>query len=360
MQDGRQTLEQIKSEFEQLAEGFQIDQKKEKIAELEQVSVAQGFWDDQDNARSVMQELDGIREEVQTFETIRDNLEVLLSLAESAEDAESLEEDIRELNKLFQSFKMTSYLGGDFDKKSAVVSIHAGQGGTEAMDWSSMLFRMYTRYCERRGWKYDVVDMTEGEEAGIKSVTFEVFGNYAYGYLKGEAGAHRLVRKSPFNANNLRQTSFALVEVMPELDEHDLPDIEIKDEDIEIQFYRSGGHGGQNVNKVSTAVRLIHTPTGVTVTAQTERFQEQNRKIGMNLLRARLWARQQAMNEAKVKEIKGDYRPASWGNQIRSYVLDKKMVKDLRTDVETGDTDSVLDGDLQEFIEAELRLFQKK
>jgi len=233
----------------------------------------------------------------------------------------------------------------------------AGQGGTEAMDWTSILYRMYIRFCENREWKTEMLDISEGEEAGYKSVTFKITGSYAYGYMKGEAGTHRLVRKSPFNANNLRQTSFALAEVLPELEEMDeVAGIEIKNEDLEFQFYRSGGSGGQNVNKVSTAVRLIHQPTGLVVTAQTERFQEANRKIAMELLRAKLWAREQAMREANVKDLKGEYRPASWGNQIRSYVLDKKMIKDLRTLVETGNTEAVLNGDLDAFIEAELRL----
>ena len=224
------------------------------------------------------------------------------------------------------------------------------------MDWANMLYRMYLRYCEKRDWKVETVDMSEGEEAGVKSVTFKVGGVYAYGYLKGEAGTHRLVRQSPFNADNLRQTSFALVEVLPELDETDLPEIEIKDSDLDWQFFRASSQGGQNVQKVSTAVRLKHIPTEIVVTAQTERFQEQNRKIALSLLRAKLWAREQVMKEKKVKELKGEYRPASWGNQIRSYVLHPyKMVKDLRTQVETADSEAVLDGDLDKFIESEIQ-----
>jgi len=215
---------------------------------------------------------------------------------------------------------------------------------------------MYTRFCERRDWTYEVLDYNSGEEAGIKSVTFKVSGRFAYGYLKGEAGTHRLVRQSPFNADKLRQTSFALVEVMPELEDVDLKDITIKDEDLDWQFIHSGGHGGQNVNKVATAVRLTHIPTGIVVTAQSERFQEQNRKIAMNLLLGKLWLLEQEVSKGLKKELKGDYRPASWGNQIRSYVLHPyKMVKDLRTEVETGNPDAVLDGEIDEFIEAELR-----
>src|SRR5260221_6770325 len=199
------------------------------------------------------------------------------------------------------------------------------------MDWVSMLTRMYLRFFERRGWKADVLDQTDGEEAGIKSIVIQVTGTYAYGYLKGEIGTHRLVRQSPFNADKLRQTSFALVEVLPEFEDTDLPDIEIKDEDLEIQFFRSGGHGGQNVNKVSTAVRFKHIPSGIVVTAQTERFQEQNRKIALNLLRAKPWAKSREQAIADKQQIQGEYQPASWGTQIRSYVLHPyKMVKDLR------------------------------
>jgi peptide chain release factor 2 len=223
------------------------------------------------------------------------------------------------------------------------------------MDWTSMLYRMYMRYSERKDWKTETIHVSDGEEAGIKSITFKVEGKYVYGNLKGEAGTHRLVRQSPFNADKLRQTSFALVEVLPELREVDLPDVVIKDEDCEWQFFRASSQGGQNVQKVSTAVRLKHKPTGITVTAQTERYQEQNRKYALSLLRAKLWLLEKNKSKETKEELKGEYRPASWGHQIRSYVLHPyKMVKDLRTEVETSDTEGVLDGDLDKFVEAEL------
>ena len=265
------------------------------------------------------------------------------------------------LKSFSYKFKIFSFLSGLYDRKDAIVSIHAGQGGTEAMDWASMLYRMYLRFCEKRGWEVETINLSEGEEAGIKNVVFEVKGDYAYGYLKGEAGTHRLVRQSPFNADKLRQTSFALVGVVPKLEAVDLPDIKVKDDDLEWQFYRSSGHGGQNVNKVSTAVRLKHIPTGITVTSQTQRSQSQNRETALDLLRAKLWLLEQEKEDVRLQNIKGDYRPASWGNQIRSYVLHPyKMIKDLRTKVETSDVEGVLGGDIDKFIEAELKLSKSK
>jgi peptide chain release factor 2 len=220
-----------------------------------------------------------------------------------------------------------------------------------------MLFRMYLRFCENRKWKVIVLSEVAGEEAGIKSITFRIEGEYVYGYLKGESGTHRLVRQSPFNADRLRQTSFALVEVLPEFEEVDIPDIQTADDDLEWQFFRASSQGGQNVQKVSTAVRLKHKPSGVVVTSQSERYQEQNRKYALNLLRSKLWVLEQEKLRNKKKKIKGDYVPATWGTQIRSYVLHPyKMVKDLRTNIETSDTDSVLGGEIDKFIEAELKL----
>lgn len=360
MDDLNQRVAALSSEFKQIRETINIAERKEELRVLEAESMQPNLWDDPDKARGIMQKLDAVKVEIEEIENLEGTIQTLQSLANDEGLTEDLRSDVQKTEKEFQKFKLKSYLSGPYDKRNAIMTLVAGQGGTEAMDWTSMMYRMYIRFCETREWKTEMLDISEGEEAGYKSVTFKISGNYAYGYLKGEAGTHRLVRKSPFNANNLRQTSFALVEVLPELEEMDeVSGIEIKNEDLEFQFYRSGGSGGQNVNKVSTAVRLIHEPSGIVVTAQTERFQEANRKIAMELLRAKLWAREQAMREANVKHLKGDYRPASWGNQIRSYVLDKKMIKDLRTQVETGNTEAILNGELDEFIEAELRLPQK-
>ncbi len=343
-------MDDLIDRLNKLKEVIDLPSKKKKIETLEFEVADPNLWNDQSRARKVTQELSDLKKEVAEIEELSEDLEIIKTLGE--------EESLKSVEKKLQKLELMSYLSGDYDGKNALISIHAGQGGTEAMDWVSMLYRMYLRFCERRGWGTETVDYTAGEEAGIKSVTFEVTGGYAYGYLKAEAGTHRLVRQSPFNADKLRQTSFALVEVLPELDEVDF-EVSIKDEELEWQFVRSGGHGGQNVNKVSTAARLTHIPTGIVVTASTERFQEQNRKIALNLLRGKLWLLEKAKAENEKKGLKGDYRPASWGTQIRSYVLHPyKMVKDLRTNVETGNTDAVLDGEIDEFIEAELKLIK--
>lgn len=357
MQDLKKIVEEMRLRIDKIASSVDIPQKRKDLEILETEASAPNFWDNQEAAQKKMQELGDLKNEISTFDDLYGEIEALFELSESDELSSELKKDIADTEKRLDKLELTTFLSGRYDKKDAIVSIHAGQGGTEAMDWTSMLFRMYFRFCEKKGWKVDVLDENVGDEAGLKSVSFLITGSYAYGYLKNEAGTHRLVRQSPFNADKLRQTSFAQVEVLPELEESDTPEVEIKDEELDWQFFRAGGHGGQNVNKVSTAVRLTHKPTGIVVTAQTERFQAQNRKNAENLLRAKLWALEQEKRAKEESNLKGDYVAPSWGTQIRSYVLHPyKMVKDLRTEYETGNAEAVLDGDLDDFIEAELKL----
>jgi peptide chain release factor 2 len=357
MYDLKQRISDLAEKYAEFLKSVNLDGKKDDYKKLEADSTDPELWNDQDKARSTLRKFSDLKKEIEEIENLGEEVNTLKELATLEDLSEELEKEVIKAEKIFQKLTLSSFLSGKYDKNNAIVSIHAGQGGTEAMDWSSMLLRMYLKYCENKGWETAVIDMTSGEEAGIKSVTFKAVGNYAYGYLKGEAGAHRLVRQSPFNADKLRQTSFALVEVLPELEDVDFPDMQLKDEDIEVQFFHSSSQGGQNVQKVSTAVRLTHKPTGIVVTAQAERFQEQNRKNAMNLLKAKLWALEQEKALQEKRDIKGEYKPAAWGTQIRSYVLHPyKMVKDLRTEVETSNTEAVLDGELDLFIEAELQL----
>ncbi|HLE48812.1 MAG TPA: peptide chain release factor 2 [Patescibacteria group bacterium] len=353
----KEKVDELVASFENIRKNYNLAKQEEDLHILEGKSTDPEFWNNQESARKVMQELSDLNDEIQRFKEIESNITLLSDLAKQNSLSDDMEKSVSDTKRMLDKLKVELLLSEPFDKRSAIISIHAGQGGTEAMDWASMLYRMYLRFCEIRKWNTIVLSVSEGEEAGLKSVSVKIEGKYAYGYLKNEAGTHRLVRQSPFNADNLRQTSFALVEVLPELEETDLPDIQIKEEDLDWQFYRASTQGGQNVQKVSTAVRLKHIPSGIVVTSQTERFQEQNRKFALEHLRALLWIRKQEEEKNQVEKLKGEYRPASWGNQIRSYVLHPyKMVKDLRTNVETSDPDKVLDGEIDKFIEAELGL----
>lgn len=354
-------MEQIKEKFDELLKRLEalsgkldFEKIQQNILKLQSESMKTGFWDDRQKAEKIMQELAEDTKLVDQIDNLQKRIEAAQAMLEP-ELKEELESEIHKVTKELDRLELDTYLSGFYDKNNAILSVHAGQGGVEAMDWAEILERMYLRYAERHGWKADVVDITSGEEAGIKSVTITIDGRYAYGYLRNEAGVHRLVRQSPFNADRLRQTSFALVEVLPQVEESQ--EIEIAENDLEWEFFRSSGHGGQNVQKVSTAVRLRHKPSQIVVTAQTERYQEQNRKIALSLLRAKLWAREQEKLVEEEKKLKGEYKVVGWGNQIRSYVLHPyKMVKDLRTGFESNEPDKILDGELDGFIDAELQL----
>ena len=319
--------------------------KKKKINELEKLTQEKDFWKDNKKAVKISSELAELQEEVDTWE----KLEKELSKIKESSELSIWEEKFKK-----EEFK--ALFSGLYDKKHAIISIYSGAGGTEAQDWANMLLRMYSRYAESHNFKNKLIDVGYGQEAGIKSAVLEIDGPYAYGYLKGENGVHRLVRLSPFNADNLRHTSFALVEVLPEISEDVEKEIEIKPDDLKIDTFRSSGPGGQNVNMRSTAVRLTHLPTKITASCQSERSQAQNRERALKILYTRVYQRKLQEQEKEKSDLRGTLPSAEWGSQIRSYVLHPyKMVKDHRTEIESSNPEEVLNGDLDKFIEAELR-----
>lgn len=340
---------------------FDLGGKKKKISQLEELTQEKDFWKDTKRAGKISEELADLKEEIKFWNDIDKELSGLTEIVEMGEIdgglKNEIEEKLKDLEEKFKKEEFKALFSGKYDNKNAILSIYSGAGGTEAQDWANMLLRMYSRYTEAHKFKIKILDINYGQEAGIKSTTIEVSGSYAYGHLKGENGVHRLVRLSPFNADNLRHTSFALVEILPDISEDISKEVEVKPDELKIDTFRSSGPGGQNVNMRSTAIRISHLPTGIVVSCQSERSQAQNKERALRLLYTKLYQKKIQEKEKEKSELRGELPSAEWGSQIRSYVLHPyKMVKDHRTDVETSDAEEVLGGNLDKFIEAELKL----
>ena len=355
----KQKLRDLGPELDKLSAALDIESAKQEAARLEDETAQDGFWNDLERSQKVQMRLKQLQNKVTRQEKLIaswEDLTTLCEMGQEEDDADILEElksEFAELEERVEETRMTTLLSGEYDNSNAILQFHAGAGGTEAQDWAQMLYRMYTRWAERHGFVYKILDYEEGDEAGIKSAAISIEGENAYGLLKSENGVHRLVRVSPFDANARRQTSFAAIEVMPELEDDN--SVEIREEDIEMQVYRASGAGGQHVNKTSSAVRLIHKPTGIVVASQQERSQFQNKDNCMKMLRAKLLELKAQQHAEKISDIKGVQLKIEWGSQIRSYVfMPYQMVKDTRTGFETSNIDGVMDGDLDGFLNAYL------
>lgn len=356
-------LGQKEQSLRDLGASLDLDNKKKRIAELDRMMEEPDFWTDPEKANQYSTEDRRLKDEVKSYEELvqsYDDIGALIEMAEEEEDQDSVAEVREMLDDFIERLDQMStklLLSGEYDSMNAILRLNAGAGGTESNDWAGMLYRMYTRWAERHGFTLKVLDYLEGDEAGIKSVTIEIDGEYAYGYLRSEAGVHRLVRISPFNAQAKRQTSFVSCDVMPDIETE--IDIEVRPEDIKMEVFRASGAGGQHINKTSSAVRLIHIPTGIVVACQEERSQLQNRNKAMQMLKARLYLKEKEEQEAMLAGIRGEVKDNGWGSQIRSYVLQPyRMVKDLRSGEQTSNTDAVLDGDIDRFITAYLKWMQ--
>ena len=355
----KQKLRDLGPELDKLSAALDMDSARAEAQKLEDETAQDGFWNDLERSQKVQQRLKQLQNKIARQDKLVaewQDLTALCEMGQEADDAELLDElkaGFQTLEEKVEESRMATLLSGEYDSSNVILTIHPGAGGTEAQDWAQMLYRMYTRWTERHDFTYQILDYEDGDEAGIKSASIAIQGDNAYGLLKSENGVHRLVRVSPFDANARRQTSFAAVEVMPEIEDDD--EVEIRDEDIEMQVYRASGAGGQHVNKTSSAVRLIHKPTGIVVASQQERSQFQNKDNCMKMLRAKLVELKQQQHAEKISDIKGVQMKIEWGSQIRSYVfMPYQMVKDTRTGYETGNIDNVMDGDLDGFINAYL------
>lgn len=339
---------------------FDLDTVKVEIKALEKEMLLKDFWNNQEHAQSVSKEFAKLTEEVAVWEGINSEIKELKEMAELYynQGDDSVSEDVLiqllDLTKRFEKMEFATLFAADYDKENAIVSIHAGSGGTEAQDWTQMLLRMYVRFAEDKNWKVTILSESRADDVGLKSVTLKVAGRYAYGYFRSEAGVHRLVRISPFDAEKMRHTTFALVETLPELE--DVADLELNTKDLRIDTFLASGHGGQSVNTTYSAVRIVHIPTGTTVSCQNERSQQQNKETALKILKSKLHQIKLKERDEQKKQLRGEYHSAEWGNQIRSYVMHPyKMVKDHRTNFETADVQAVLDGDLTDFVEAYLK-----
>ena len=359
----KQELLTYKEPLEELGQSLDLENKNRRIAEMERQMEEPSFWDDAEKSAKFMKDLNSLKSSVQKYDSLNsqfDDIEAIIEMG-AEEDDEELAAEAREMLESFktelENMRTSLLLSGEYDANNATVALSAGTGGTEAMDFNELLYRMYTRWCEKHGFTVKLLDYQEGDEAGIKGVTFSVEGENAYGLLKSEAGVHRLVRISPFNAQGKRQTSFCSCDVMPELDDN--IEIDIDPSDLRIDTYRSSGAGGQHINKTSSAVRITHIPTGIVCACQEERSQFQNKDKAMAMLKAKLYMLKQQAHAEKLSDIRGDIKEIAWGSQIRNYVLQPyTMVKDVRTGEETGNAQAVLDGDIDIFINAYLKWVQ--
>lgn len=351
-------LEEYKSLINDIKNKLDIDNKKNKISELEGISNDSSFWNDMENAKNVLSELKGLRDICKKYDTVNESINDVNDIVNTGineDDAELIETEMESINESLSKLKLFALLSGEFDSSNAYVEIHSGAGGTESNDWANMILRMYTRYFDKNDYKYEIISKQDGEEVGIKGCTLLVKGFYAFGYLKGETGVHRLVRISPFDSNRRRHTSFASVLVTPEINKN--MDVEIKESDLRIDVYRSSGCGGQGVNTTDSAVRITHIPTGIVVSSQIERSQLRNKEIAMNMLKNKLFLLNQKEFNDKIKSLKGDVMDVNFGSAIRSYVMcPYTLVKDTRSGYETSNVDKVLDGDIKEFLESYLKI----